>query len=75
MRSLDQLIEYYQRRERECAEEIDQLVSRYNETEYKHLQDADIKRMCASWEEHRQLARDTLSWMKTVRSMLDEKQS
>lgn len=72
MRSLDVLIAHWSRRAKECSEEIDALVRRYNEGYHdakarnSTFVDADLKHMCAGWNDERQVARDTVSWLRTI---------
>lgn len=64
MKPLPFLIAHWQRRERECVEEIDRLVEHYNAAADDYIPLADLKRMCATWEDERRIARDTVAWLR-----------
>lgn len=70
MTPLEKLIEYHDRRASECGEEIDKLVQRWNEDvrhRAKLMTEDDLKRMCKTWEDERKIARDTASWLRTIK--------
>lgn len=71
-KSLDELICHYEARERECRREIDELVNRWNNTARRAAStwtEDDLKRACAVWEDERQMARDTIAWLKTIKAL------
>lgn len=58
MRTLEDLITHHEAREVDCARERDR--------SHELKREADAKRAFKVWEEQRQVARDTASWLKTI---------
>lgn len=69
MKTVDELIEFYQKRMAECAQERDRIIDSWNsEGRFMNVvNETDIKRIAGEWEEARKIARDTISWLQAVK--------
>lgn len=70
MTPLPDLIGYHERRAIECADEITELVNRFNKRveETRHYDENDLRRMAGVWRQERRIACDTVSWLKTIQA-------
>jgi hypothetical protein len=74
MTPIADLIAHFEQHAKDCEWEIDQLVGRFNARavagELGSMTEADLRRMTGEWEGSRRIARDTVSWLRTLQSRM-----
>jgi len=70
MTPLSELIAYHREREKHCLGEVDHCSEMLQKN--RRFTEADCKRCVKTWENERRVARDTASWLETLKNSAKE---